>query len=281
MNGLGDLLSSATADVPDRYRSAPLARIRRRIRRRRALVSATVAAVVLAALLGGYAAVRPRGGPVVAPFTTAPSPVSDRLPWDFALVGRDDRTVTVYAGGGKCQMLYAPRAELTAQDAARVTVTVHGRLVEASDCASAGTAEPVVLHLPESLGSRELLDATGGARPVYRERALPDLAATGWRSHPGSWRAGGVFWYQGFDGPNGTEIELQAAPSDRASDGPGVGTVAVGPYTGTITGRAQSWWRVSWRVEQNTYSLRYVPAEGRPAGTVNDFKHLLGTLRWS
>jgi hypothetical protein len=288
VNGLGELLDAATADVPQRFRSAPLAGIGRRVRRRRAMVAAAASAVVVAVLLGGFAVVRSGAGrspdhPVapVVPSAAPTSPDLPALPWSSAMISRDDRTITVYAGAAGCRVLYQSRSELTGQDAGRVTIGVYARVVDAGDCATAGQAVPMVVHLAADLGTRAVLDAAGGSHPVYHERDLPDLPASSWHSVTTTWQATDVGWYQAFNGPNGTGISLMAWPTDQPVDlGPVVSTTSLGTRHGTITGGGAGLWRVSWRVGQDTYSLRYEPADAR-AGSLSQFKQLLRTLNWS
>jgi hypothetical protein len=81
--------------------------------------------------------------------------------------------------------------------------------------------------------------------------------------------------------PNGAEIVLQAAPNELApTSGASAGSVKRGPHTGSIRGGGQGVWKASWRAEEHTYTLEFVPVEGGSA-TLNEFKDLLGTLHWN
>jgi hypothetical protein len=139
----------------------------------------------------------------------------------------------------------------------------------------------MVVHVAADLGTRPVLDAAGGSHPVYHERDLPDLAASGWHDVTTTWQATDVGWTQGFNGPNGTVMFLMAWPTDQHVDlGPVVSTTPLGTRNGTITGGGNALWRVSWQVGQDMYSLRYEPAEGQGV-SLSQFKQLLRTLNWS
>lgn len=285
---LTELLDAATAEVPDRYRAAPLAGIERRARRRRT-AKAVAVAVAVVAVLGGVAAI----GPAVAwrahrpsagsdPSPAPASPAAAAQPWLSAMVSRDDRTITVYAGVTGCRELADARAQLTTPDAGRVVIAVYGRIVDAGDCLTAGVAQPFRVQLPTALASRTVSDAAGGARPVYHERNLPDLEASGWRPFHSAWAADNDSWHRGFNGPNGgISISLSAVPTAEAPNlGPVVTTVRLGAREGKVTGGEHVGWRVSWQVDGVTYGLRFDPAEGDSV-TLAQFTHLLKSLKWS
>jgi hypothetical protein len=56
-------------------------------------------------------------------------------------------------------------------------------------------------------------------------------------------------------------------------------TVRLGTRQGLVTGTEKTTWRVTWQADGTTYSLRYVPGEGRSM-TLDEFKQLLTTLTW-
>jgi hypothetical protein len=288
-NRLTELLEAATAEVPQRFRAAPLAGIERRVRRRRAATVTAVAVgvvAVLGGLTGAVVAVTGQGhrdGAGPAGSSAAPV-VLDRaaLPWASAMVSRDDRTITVYAGVSGCRDLAGPRAGVTAQDSNQVVVAVYGRILHAGDCSTAGQAVPVVIHLASDLGTRAVRDAAGGSRPVYYQRELPDVSASGWQPHPTSWTATSNGWRQGFNGPDGgSSILLSARPAAEPADyGPVVTTIGLGSRQGQVTGGEQGLWRVSWRVDDVIYSLQFLPGEG-DGFTLAQFTQLINTLKWS
>lgn len=283
-HGLRELLDEATAEVPQRYRSAPLAGIQRRVARRRATRAVTVGLVVLAALVAGAGAVRAAAGGGENHPATASSPTGPQLPglaWLSAMVARDNRSVTVYAGVAGCRGLAGPRAVLTGWTSRTVTIGVYARVVDAADCSTAAHVVPMVVHLPAALGHRTLRDAAGGTHPTYHRRDLPDLAANGWRRVPTSWEAPSGNWYGGVNGPDGSTITLAAEPTANHTDlGQRVGTRRLGPHTATITGGGRRDWQASWRVGTTTYTLRYVPSEGQRF-TLAEFTELLDSLHWS
>lgn len=279
---LRELLDAATADVPPDHRGAPLAAIHRRVRRRRVAVIAGVAAALTVLVLGGVAVaagVRPtpsRPAPAASPSPSA-LPV---VPWWSAMVARDDRTITVYAGVKGCTDVTGPRGELVRQSADRVVIAVRGAVVPAGDCATGGQAVPVTVHLSAPLGDRTVLGASGGSRPVYHERDLPDLAATGWTRAKSAWAAGDDLWSATYSGPNGSAMSLTATPTrGRGNPGTVVTTMRLGSHDATITRSGGGLWNAIWRVGGNTYVLTYVPSEGGST-TQDAFTHLLRTLRW-
>jgi hypothetical protein len=290
---LAELLDAATADVPARHRSAPLAAIDRRIRRRRARTVAVAGAAVLAVLLGGFAAVRgvvagppavQPGGPSRGPSTRpTPPPLSAdpaARPWFSALVARDDRTITVYSGVARCHELVQPRTKVTVQDAEQVVIGVYARVADAADCTTAGMDVPLVVTLSAPLGSRLLRDAAGESVPVYHERDLPDLQSTGWTPILYmDWWVPSNRWENVFNGPAGSEIVLTAWPTGETLEHePTVTTVRMGTHRGTVTAYGSSW-RVSWQVGDVTYQLHYVPVEGG-SFTLKQFTDLLAGLHW-
>jgi hypothetical protein len=291
---LNELLDAATAEVPQRYRTAPLADIRRRIRRRRAAMAATASAVLVAMVLGGLSVARavaggpaphlpagPAGSPTEASAAPLPSGTT-ALTWLSAMVARDDRTITVYTGAARCKDVVGPRADVTAQDSGQVTIRILARVV-AADCASSGMDVPVTVTLPDGLGDRTVRDAAVGAsRPVFYERYLPQLPTRSWSPVPSTrWQADASAWYGGFNGPSGGEIELSAWPGKPPFDlGPVVSTVSLGTRQGTVTGNGQGMWRVSWQVQDVTYDLQYLPGEGGSMSQAQ-FTQLLDTLTWS
>ena len=285
---LSELLDAATTDLPAGVRTPPLAAIHGRVRRRRRLVTAVTAAAVAVVLAGGYAVgqrmladpVRPVPvGPVAS---TTPSPTPPSVPavaWVSAMVARDDTTVTVYSGAKQCQQLDHPQARVAAQDATRVTIAVTGRAVAADDCTTSGNAVAAVVKLPGPLNGRKLVDGVGSrSHPVYFERYLPDLGTAGqWSPIAGSWQSSDVGWYQGYNGPNGSTLDLRAQPSGSVQKRAPAGTVNLGPYKGTITGNSAGMWTVWWQAGGATYSLRLVPREGGSL-TLTKFKQQVAAL---
>ncbi len=289
---VGELLAAATADVPENYRAAPLAAIARRIRRRRAWAAAAAAAVTVAVLLGGVAVARAAvPGATAHPAGTA-SPSSDSpsaepvnaasaaLPWASVMVSRDNRTLTVYGGVTGCRSLAQAHALLTSQDSTQVVIGVYGQPVAASDCSTAGRAVPLVVTLSAPLGTRIVRDATGGQPPVYHQRDLPDVTATGWSPFENSWQANDVAWHAGFNGPAGTSIFLSAQPDHSTPYGAPVTTVRLGTHQGAIFQGFPGAWQVNWLIGGVSYSLQYEPTEGG-SFTLGQFKQLLTTLHWS
>jgi hypothetical protein len=304
VNRLGELLDAA-AEVPQRYRTPPLAGIRRRVRRRRATIAAAASAVLVVAVLGGLGiaravAVGPDTGLPAGPGATgAPSSVASSVaasgaaardplpagatavPWAAALVLRDDRTITVHSGaGGNCKQLVSPRAEVTVQNAVQVVIAVHALVVAAADCSvAANNSVQLTVTLPADLGTRTVWDpASGFARTVYHERYLPQLPADQWSPVGAtSWPSNVDSWYRTYDGPDGGEIVLTGSSQ---SPGGSSNAVAIGSRLGLIGGSDKTTWWVTWQVDGLSYSLRYVPAEGGSM-TLDEFKRLLTTLAWS
>src|SRR5690349_4572717 len=281
---LAELLDVATADVPRARLAPPLAAIHARVRRRRRMVGAVTAAAVAAVLAGGYSvsslmfaepAPKAPAVPAASP-TAASAPV---MPWVSAMVARDDATVTVYTGVQRCTKLDKPQARITAQDAARVTVGVTGRVVPADDCSVGRIVVPVVATLPGPLGERKLVDAADQrSHPTYFERYLPDLRSDGrWSSFGGNWFSDDVNWYGIYNGPAGSELRLQAQPTESVRQRDPVSTMDLGPYQGTVTGNSAKMWTVWWRAGDATYSLRILPAEGESL-TLTEFKREVARL---
>jgi hypothetical protein len=159
-------------------------------------------------------------------------------------------------------------------------------VVDGADCTSSGTALPVTVTLPAALGTRTLYDAaTIGAVPtgvgtnvaVYHERDLPDVEASGWSPFSTQWQTGDKIWRQGYNGPNGSELQLVAGVTGNASgQGP---TVKLGTHDGTLIGLAQDQWQVRWQVDGVVYSLEYLPSEGGQFSR-DQFTGLLAGLHW-
>jgi hypothetical protein len=181
-NRLAELLDAATAPVPPGRLAAPLPTIRRRIRRHRAVNALAVTGVV-AALIAGFVLARSpidRAAPP-ANRSTAPTTLPDlrlRVAWDTALLARDGRTLTVYAGSiHQCQELVDATAVVTRQDGGQVTIAVRAWVAETDGC---GKSVALPVRLTGPLGDREVRDAaTDEARPTYRETHLPDMRSNG------------------------------------------------------------------------------------------------------
>jgi len=294
---LAELLDAATNDVPAAYLAPPLAAIHGRVRRRRRMIGAVTAAAVVVVLAGGYSvgqrllaepmpqmpigpvgspAVSPAGSPSAAASTGSSVPA---LSWVSAMVARDDTTITVYTGVKRCKELDRPRARVTAQDAAQVTIEVTGRVVPAEDCTTSGMDVPLVVKLAEPLGERKLIEAVSlRSHPTYFARYLPDLESTGrWSPFSGNWQYDDTTWYGGFNGPNGSELNEEAQPSESVRRGAPVATVKFGQYEGVITGSDTTMWTVWWQAGETTYSLQLVPGEGK-SFTLTEFKQELALL---
>jgi hypothetical protein len=281
---LAELLDAATADMPAGVRTPPLAAIHGRVRRRRRMVGVVTAAAIAVVLAGGYTAgqrMLTNPAPRV-PARPAASPTPSSVPavaWVSAMVARDDTTVTVYAGANRCQRLNHPQARVAAQDATRVTIEVTSRVVPAGDCTAIGQAVAVVVRLPAPLDSRKLVDWVDlRSHPVYYERYLPNLRSGGrWSPFDTGWQSSDVRWYQGYNGPNGSTLNLRAQPTGSVQQRVIVGTVSLGPYKGTITGNSAESWTVWWQAGGATYSLRLTPAEGGSL-TLTRFKQQVAGL---
>jgi len=281
---LAELLDAATADVPAGVRTPPLAAIHGRVRRRRRMVGALTAAAVAVVLAAGYSAgQRMLADPAPGvPTLPAASPTPSSVPavaWLSAMVARDDTTVTVYAGTKGCYQLDHPQGRVAAQDATQVTIEVTGRVVPAGDCTTAGQAVAVVVRLSAPLNSRKLVDRVAlRSHPVYYQRYLPDLRPAGrWSPFIGGWPAS-ESWYQGYNGPNGSTLDLRAQPSGGSVEQRvSVGTVSLGPYKGTITGSRAGSWTVWWQARGATYSLRLTQREGASL-TLTRFKQQVAGL---
>jgi hypothetical protein len=300
MDRLGELLETATAEVPLRYQSPSLADIHRRVRRRRATLAATASAVLVVAVLGALGIARAMaGGPGLgqlpagpaAPWT--PSPVAPSvagsealaptdptaLPWLSAMVSRDDRTVTVHTGAGSCKQLVSPRADATVQEAGQVVIAVHANVIDSADCTANTDSLQLAVTLSADLGTRTVRDAaTGAGRTVFRERDLPQLPAAQWSPVPVvSWPSNNPGWVSSYNGPHGGEIELTASPGTGPADPGGAATtVRLGTRQGLVTGTD----KVTWQADWSTYTLEYIPGEGGSM-TLDNFKQLLAALTWS
>ncbi|GFJ93780.1 hypothetical protein [Phytohabitans rumicis] len=221
---LAELLDVATADVPGARLAPPLAAIHARVRRRRRMFGAVTAAAVAVVLAGGYSVSRqmlaePAPKAPIVPAASPTAAAAPVVPWVSAMVARDDATITVYAGAERCSALDRPQARIAAQDAARVTVEVTGRVVPAGDCSTSGIAVPVVVTLPGPLGERKLVDAVGQRpHPLYFERYLPDLRSDGrWSPFGGSWQFDDVNWYGGTTVRTAPRCTCGRSPPTRSS----------------------------------------------------------------
>jgi hypothetical protein len=222
--------------------------------------------------------------PTASPSRSPVPPDKGAQPWSVAMVARDDRTVTVYSGAARCQLLFSPTARVTVQDAQQVVIAVHGTVTAAPDCASSGDAVPVTVELPTALGGRALSDAAGTGVAVYHQRDLPDVEAAGWQPFTTEWSTGDTSWRQGYNGPAGSEIDLVAGPAAALggtgnASGQGL-TVKLGTREGTVVSLAQDGWRVRWQVDGVPYSLEFIPAEGGHFSR-DQFTGLLAGLHWS
>jgi hypothetical protein len=275
---LAELLDSATTDVPATVAAAPLAAIHHRVRRRRRIAGAASALAVVVVVAGGSAVAHrmPAQPPVPAAPVVSVAPVP-AVPWVSAFVARDGTTVTLYTGAVRCRQLNQPRAQVTAQDATEVTVSVTATVGPADDCATSGSAVGVPLTLPAPLQGRKLIDAAGPpAHPVYYERYLPDLRSGGtWSPIETGWDHDDANWYLSYNGPDGIGLNLRAQPRSAPVRSP-VGTMKLGPYQGTITGSTKLW-TVCWPGGDATYCAQYEPAEGGST-TLTAFRQRMAQL---
>jgi len=205
------------------------------------------------------------------------------LPWGAAMVSRDDRTITVHTGPGYggCEQFESPRATASFQDGGQVVIAVHARVVTAAECGVNDSVQ-LTVTLSTALGTRTVRDAaTGGTRPVFRERYLPQLPAGQWTPIPHvSWDSTSDSWFRGYNGPQGTEINFTASPRNPVNSLPVVTTVRLGTREGIIAGSELSVWQVIWHADGSSYRLEFVPREGDTM-TLAEFRQLLTTLTWS
>lgn len=214
---------------------------------------------------------------------TTPPDAPATLPWVSAMVARNGTDITVYSGPGDapCKELSHPRATVTEQDETHVVVTVQGRIVDAVDCAATGSALPLVVSLRKPLGGRVLRDAaTALTPPTYFERDLPDLSSDQrWSPFSSHWMPTDTGWYQGYNGPKGSVLLVNARPTVQASLPEPVATLPVGSRRGTVTGDPERSWTAWWKVGPVTYSVRLEPPEGGRF-TLAQFKQELAALSW-
>lgn len=282
---LAELLDAATVDVPAGHMAPPLAAIHGRVRRRRRTLALVAAAAVVAVVAGGVTTGRsllaePAPPAPIGPAAASPTASLPAAPWVSAMVGRDDKTITVYAGAPRCEALAAPVSRIR-EDGDRVTIEVFGRTVPATECAASGGVEAITATLRAPLGDRTLVGADGQARPTYFERHLPALESDGRWSAIGShgWQSDDPTWYRGYNGPGGATLDLRAQPTESVSRPDPVTTVDLGPHRGAITVNSANMYRVWWEVGPVTYSLRVLPTEGDTI-TLTQFKQELARLQW-
>ncbi|MEU7798300.1 hypothetical protein AB0B10_03420 [Micromonospora arborensis] len=255
---------------------------------RRRRIVATAAGVALAlALVGGIVLSRREPdqataqGQATADGVAATTAVP-AMGWNAAMVGRDGRTITVWAtpGDTACKELVQPQATLTEQTDTQVVVAVNGRVVDATDCATSGLRVPLVVSLQKPLGGRVLRDAASALPPpTFSDRDLPDLTSDKrWSPHPSHCDEG---FCQGYNGPNGSTLFASAGRTVGGGNGTSpVGTMLVGSHRGTITGSPGAFWSVQWKVGDLTYSLRLTPSEGEKF-SLAQFRTELASLKWS
>ncbi|NES26326.1 hypothetical protein GCE86_27900 [Micromonospora terminaliae] len=244
---------------------------------------AVAAAAIGLALVGSFLLRQQRATEQVAPAKPAPTDGPSALPWVSAMVARDGRSVTVYAGtSAQCKELVQPQVAIAGQDGTQVTVAVQARVLAAVDCTTTGTAVPLVLSLPEPLGGRVLRDAASGELPpTYFERDLPGLGSDErWSPHPGQWASTDEHWYQGYNGPEGSHFTVSAGRTAEVTRPAGGAAVTIGAHDGVVTGAAGTSWTLWWTAGQVTYSLRLTPAEGSTF-TLEQFRREVARLAWS
>jgi hypothetical protein len=278
---LADLLDAATAPVPPGRLAAPLPSIRRRIRRQRGVTALAVTGVV-AALIAGFVLARlpiDRAAPPATRTTTASTlpDLRPRVAWETALLARDGRTVTVYAGSlSGCEDLVDATAVVSRQDGGQVTIAVRAWVAPTNDC---GLIVPLRVELTGPLGDREVRDAaTDEPRPTYRETHLPDLRDdVRWRLYSvGSTAPSGV-WQAGYNGPNGWTLRIEGEPGTTAG-GDLSDDITVGSRRGTLVDLGSTW-AVRWSVDDVTYELSVQPGEGKTL-TRQEFVAEVDRLAW-
>jgi len=280
-NRLAELLDAATAPVPPGRLTAPLPAIRRRIRRQRAVIALAVTGVAIA-LIAGFALARSPIDRAAPPGTrgTTPSTTVDlrmQVAWESALLARDGRTVTIYAGPrGECQELIDGTAVITRQDGGQVTIAVRAWIVPTNDC---GLVVPLQVRLERPLGDRDVRDAaTGEARPTYRESHLPDLRNDArWSPFSVGWTAPDDGWRAAYNGPNGSILSIEGEPGSTAG-GDRSNAITLGSRQGTLLDR-RSTWAVRWSVGDVTYELSVQPSEGETL-TRQEFVAEVSRLAW-
>ncbi|MET7668905.1 hypothetical protein [Micromonospora luteifusca] len=260
--------------------------------RRRRIRTAAVGVAIALALVGGIVVSRREPDQATAQGVTATTaattaaraepPAEPAMSWNAAMVGRDDRTITVYAtpGDTTCKELLQPQATITEQTDAQVVVAVNGRVVTATDCATSGLRVPLVVSLQKPLGTRVLRDAASAlSPPTFSERELPDLASDKrWSPYSSHCNEG---FCQGYNGPNGSTLLALAGRTVGGGDGRApAGTMSIGSHRGTITGSPGASWQVRWEVGDLAYSLQLTPSEGAKF-SLTQFRTELASLKWS
>jgi hypothetical protein len=278
---LAELLDAATAPVPPGRLAAPLPAIRRGIRRQRAITALAVTGVV-AALIAGFVLARPpvdRAAPPATRSTTASTlpDLRPRIAWGTALLARDGRTVTVYAGSlSGCEDLVDATAVVTRQDGGQVTIAVRAWVAPTNEC---GLIVPLRVELTDPLGDREVRDAASDEpRPTYRETHLPDLRDDArWRLYSAGSTAPGGLWHAAYNGPNGWTLRIDGEPGSTAGGDPS-DAITLGSRRGTLVDLPASW-AVRWSVGDMTYELWVQPSE---AGVVSrqEFLAEVDRLDW-
>jgi hypothetical protein len=287
-NKLTQLFDAATNDVPARHLAPPLTAIRGRARRRRRTPALVTATAVVAGVAGGFSVgQRLQAAPAPKPAASPTAAAHPAVSWLSAMVARDDKTITVYAGAPRCQELSEPRARLTEQGSDRVSIEVTARIVPAGDCTTSGSAVPISVTLDRPLGYRRVLDALRGpTRPLYSERSLPDLRSDSRWSAVDSpqWQSTDPGWYQSYNGPDGSVLVLHAGGAGTETWNKPAGKIDFGPYMdATITGNDAGMYAVWWhdmRSGGGSYSLQIIPGEGQSI-TLAQFRQELNRLKWS
>lgn len=263
----------------------PVGPLPARLSRRRRITNVAVAVVVAPAFIGGLwfsrrapeqAVPRPPAAPPTSPDGAA------TLPWLSAMVASNGTDITVYTGSDvQCKELRQPRATITEQHD-QVVIAVQARIIDAGDCSTSGTAVPLAASLKEPLGDRTLRDAaTASTPPTYFERDLPDLRSDKrWSPFSSHWMSTDDIWYQGYNGPEGSVLDIRAQRTAGVSRPAAVATLPIGSRRGTITGNEGGSWTVWWEAGEVTYSLRLTPSEGGTF-TLKQFKQELARVAWS
>lgn len=261
-SGLDRLLDRSVPTIPDHLRTPPIAAIRRRARRRRVLVtSAATGGAVLALTLASAVVTALPAARDAAVTSADPTAAADRSPlrWPLALVGRDDRTITIYPlpAEGECMEVAGVTATFT-YDASRVVVTARGDSRRAANCSESGAAVPVELTLPEPLAGRALVDAaTGRPAPAYPERVLP-VVPPPWQEAPVTIRApalNGDLFAVSYSRPDPPALTILISPTDAAEPaGPPGETIAIGGRTAVLANHDRHW-SLRWQAEGFTMTM--------------------------
>jgi hypothetical protein len=285
-----DLMDQATAHLPERWRSAPLPAIRRRIRQRRhRAVAAT--ALGLVAILGigvGLAQALPggqrqRGGQPPQP-TPQPTEQSEGrpVPWQVVRVDRAGTGLTVYANppAGTCEFQSAPVISVE-YGPDKVVVTVHGSARPEPRCAGGHRASVTPAHLVTPLGDRPIVDGATdrpGLRLFDTELPLP----IAWQEAPASYSdRPGTTWPITFTRPGDVSVVILAQTPAVAGQPAGqpLGTIAVGSHQAPIYAGSHGL-EVRWQARDLIYTLFLTADDSSYTVPMPVLRNTVGALHW-